>query len=272
MQAAGNQPKVAVTIYPLYEWTRAVAAEHAEVFALVPPGANAHLYAPRPWDLVQLSRCRVFFYLRDDMEPWASDLAAQAKSSDLLVIALGKGLAESLADPHVWLDPLLAVQMVKKIAEVLGHVDPGHAGTYEKNAIEYVIRLRDLDNYIRHKVADCPTRRIFYAGPYPFAHFARRYGIEFRRLYRSSSEEAQISARDMARMIGEVKQVPNPVICYAELFDPRAARALAAETGARLVALHGLHNLAPDELERGLTYIDLMKRNADRLSEALGCR
>jgi len=281
----GETPlRVTTTIFPLYDWTRQVAGDLAEVVQMVPPGANAHLYAPRPGDLVQLHRSDVFIYLHHLMEPWAPELASSAGGSRLRVVEAAADLrlqplggsqaeeGEARLDPHVWLDPLLAVQMVRRIAAVLVEADPAHASHYTANAGRYVTRLESLDEHIRWSLGDCATRTVFYAGPFPFAYFARRYDLDFHALYRGASGEAAIGAADLARLIQKVRGQRVRVIFHAELFDPKAARAIAAETGARLVPLHGLHNLTAGQERRGLTYVDLMERNVQKLKEALGCR
>jgi len=285
--AATERPRVVVTIYPLYEWACAVGGKDCEVFQLVPPGANAHLYSPRPADVLRLRRSDLFLYLHEAMEPWAADLARSVGSSNLVIVEVaggielspgvgrrrgGQGSRERGRDPHVWLDPVLAQELVQVVADAFSRVDPENASEYRRNAEAYIARLKDLDGYIRRRLADCPQRTVFYAGPFPFSYFARRYGIDFHLLYRSTSAEAHIAPRDMAQMVREVRAAGAKVIFHAELFDPRAARAVAAETGARVVGLHGLHNLRPAEKAQGLGYIELMKRNADRLAEALGCR
>ena len=281
----GESPlRVTTTIFPLYDWTCQVAGDLAEVVQLVPPGANAHLYAPRPGDLVQLHRSDVFIYLHHVMEPWAQELASSTgagrlrvveAAADLTLQPLGGSRAETDAtrlDPHVWLDPLLAAQMVRRIAAVLAEADPVHASEYTANADRYVSRLERLDEYIRRSLSGCRTRTVLYAGPFPFGYFARRYDLHFYRLYRGASGEAAIGAADLARLIEKVRTQRIKVIFHAELFDPKAARAIAAETGARLVPLHGLHNLTAEEKQRGVTYVELMERNVRRLKEALGCR
>ncbi|HET8575625.1 MAG TPA: zinc ABC transporter substrate-binding protein, partial [Methylomirabilota bacterium] len=39
------------SFYPLYEFTRQVAGEHAEVRTFVPPGVEPHDWEPSPQDL-----------------------------------------------------------------------------------------------------------------------------------------------------------------------------------------------------------------------------
>jgi len=45
---------------------------------------------------------------------------------------------------------------------------------------------------------------------------------------------------------------------------------LSKETGAKMLLLHGAHNLSKEEMESNINYIDIMKGNLERLKEGLG--
>jgi len=66
-----------------------------------------------------------------------------------------------------------------------------------------------------------------------------------------------------------MKELGLQVIYHEELTEPRVARAVARETGARLLLLHGAHNVGKDDLARGLTYLDIMERNLENLEAGL---
>jgi zinc transport system substrate-binding protein len=52
-------------------------------------------------------------------------------------------------DPHIWLDPVLAVQQVENIRDGLSKVDPNNAAYYHQNAQNFIGRLKSLDVSIR---------------------------------------------------------------------------------------------------------------------------
>ncbi len=71
-------------------------------------------------------------------------------------------------------------------------------------------------------------------------------------------------------MIRRLRESSQRVIFHEEMIDPKVARVIAEETGARLVMLHGLHNLSAEEARRGgVTYLSLMEDNLRKLAEAL---
>ena len=70
-------------------------------------------------------------------------------------------------------------------------------------------------------------------------------------------------------MKGRVREDHLPVVYYEELTEPKVARSIAQETGAKLLLLHSCHNLSKDELAAGESYLSLMKQNAQNLREGL---
>ena len=59
-------------------------------------------------------------------------------------------------------------------------------------------------------------------------------------------------------------------IFYEELIDPKVAEVIAKEAGAKLLLLHGAHNVSKEELEKGVTYLEIMERNLTNLKIGLG--
>jgi len=71
---SGETPRIVATIYPLYEFSKAVAGEGAQVNLLLPPGAEAHSFEPRPSDIIRIKESNLFVYIGAGMEPWAHDI------------------------------------------------------------------------------------------------------------------------------------------------------------------------------------------------------
>jgi zinc transport system substrate-binding protein len=70
-------------------------------------------------------------------------------------------------------------------------------------------------------------------------------------------------------LIEEIREEQIPVIYYAEMEDPKIAKTIHSETGAKMLLLHSCHNVTKEELEKGVTYLSLMKQNAENLKEGL---
>ena len=98
---------------------------------------------------------------------------------------------------------------------------------------------------------------------------AERYGLTHRSPYAGNTSNAEPTPVEMAKLIDAMKETHSTTLYFEELTDPRVAQAIADETGAQLVLLHGAHNLSPEEAEQGLTYMQIMKDNLDKLRKGL---
>jgi zinc transport system substrate-binding protein len=285
-----SKPVVFATLFPLLDFAKEIAGDRAEIVPLLPPGAEAHTYSPTPGDMMRLARARLFLYLSDDMETWAPGLVADAPAS-LLVRAIAPESSAHVGDengehehgdscdqdhasgrdPHIWLDPLRAQAMADRIAVALSEADPANASAYRAAATALQARILDLHAEIERGLADCTSRTLICGGHFAFGHFAERYGLRHLSPYSGFSPNAQPSPRALAELVRTMRELGTTSLFYEEILDPRLARVLADETGARLLPLHSLHNRTPADIASGATYFSLMRRNLDHIRQGLGC-
>jgi zinc transport system substrate-binding protein len=275
----GAKPLVVAAIFPDFDFARRVGGERIQLKLLLPPGVEAHSYEPTPSDVSALSRAALFVFTGAGMEPWAVDLAKSAANPRLLVVDASKGIeliqgrnegGRPGLDPHIWLDPTNAARMAATIAEGLSTIDPAGAAYYAKNSSDFGAELLALDARIAKALEGAKRRTIIYGGHFAFGYFAKRYGLDYVSPYRGFSPDAEPSPRALAELIDTLKKTGSPTVFYEELLEPRVARVLAQESGARLELLHGAHNVTKAELDAGLTYLSIMDEDLRKLRVALG--
>ncbi len=278
-EAAGLQ--VVATLFPQYDFARAIAGDLAEVTLLLPPGVESHTYEPSPQDIIAINNADVFLYTGPYMEAWAADIAGSL-TSDVMVTDLSAGLTLDEIkgeeehpghahnyDPHIWTDPTMAMVMVDSIAAAFSQADPDNAGTYQANAEAYKQELHALDDAFMEAVEEGQRNTICFGGRFALHYFAKRYGLNYIAAYDSCSEETEPSARAVAEIMDAIEEQGIPVIYYEELVEPQVANAIAAETGIEALLLHSCHNVSRVELEEGVTYLSLMEQNLINLKEGL---
>ncbi len=302
MTAAGapeTHLHVVATIFPLADWARVVGGDRVEVLQLLPPGVEAHTFAPTPRDAARLGAAGLFLFCGPAMEPWAADLAAGAGlggarlfQADRHVTALAAtgappGAAHSHGpacdhghahgpdagvDPHFWLDPLAAVEVVHALAAAFAAADPDGAAGYRDRAERYAGELRALHADFEAMVKGAATRTVVYGGHPAFGRFGLRYGLDFVSPYEGFSPDAKPGPRAIASLVRRMRELGTRIVYHEELVEPRVARVLAEEAGARLVLLHGAHNLAAAERKAGESYLSIQRANLTRLREGLGAK
>jgi zinc/manganese transport system substrate-binding protein len=248
-----------------------VGGDRVLVSTIVGPDGDAHVYQPTPADGRRIAMAKVIFVNGLGFEGWLERLIAAARGKGT-IITLGKGVAaragEEGADPHAWQDVANAKIYVAEIRDALVLADPEGAEGYKANASAYLARLDALDAEIVKAIDALPKERRRVVSTHDaFGYFSARYGLEFI-APQGVSTEAQASARDIARIIQAVKQNKVGAVFLENISDPRLAKRIAAETGARVGGtLYSDALSAPRD--DGANYIDMMRHNVRELAKAL---
>ena len=100
-----------------------------------------------------------------------------------------------------------------------------------------------------------------------FGYFQQAYGVEFI-APQGVSTEAEPSARDVARIITQVKKQKIPAVFLENIADPRLMERIAQESGAR-VGGKLYSDALTDAKGDAPTYLDMMRHNIKQISAAL---
>jgi len=277
--------RVVTTLFPLYDFTRVVGGDAVEVTLLLPPGVEPHSFEPRPEDMMSVAKADIFIYTNSGMEPWAEKLlGGVTRNGKPVKIEAGRGTRYINAvdargddhkagakDPHVWLDIANAMLMVDTVANALAEGRPAKKELFKTNAAAYKARLKTVDDRFRSELTDCDTREFIHGGHYAFAYLAERYNLQYISAY-GVSADSEPSPKKMMELIDTIRRHKLTSVFYEELLSPAVARTVAAETGATLLKLHGIHNITRQELESNTSYTNLMEQNLAALRTGLVCR
>jgi zinc transport system substrate-binding protein len=268
-----GRPLVVATIYPLWDFSRQVAGDRAEVVSLVPPGVEPHDWEPSPRDVSQVQRATVFIHTGTALDAWAQKLLVDPKSRTTVVDA-SRGLSMltrgGATDPHVWLDPALARAQVQAIAAALEQADPAGRARYDKNAKRFSARLEALDQAFAAGLDDCARREIVTSHA-AFAYLARRYRLVEIPLM-GLAPEAEPSPADVAAIVKTARALKVTHIFFEPLISRRLAETLSREIGTTPLPLNPVEGITMEQAAASLGYIELMQANLANLRTALGCK
>ncbi len=286
-QTDDRKPKITATVFAHYDFARRVAGDLADVSLLLAPGIEVHTYEPSPSDIVKINDSDLFVYTGALLETWAEGIIKNLdESTHVLDISEGVELLSAANDnyahnhtdheahiynydPHIWTSPANAVVMVKNIAAKLCEIDPGNADKYQFNAQEYIGELMSLDNDFADMTDSAEKKKIMFGGRFAMLYFTDRYGLDYKSAYDSCSSETEPGAKLIAEIIDEIKAENIGAVYYEEMSNHIIADQIAAETGASALLLHTCHNVSREELDRGETYVSLMRRNLENLKKGL---
>ena len=272
---------VVTTIFPQYDFVRAIAGDRVELTMLLKPGAEVHTYEPTPQDILAISRCDLFVYGGGESDEWAEGLLDSTRNDSREVFALmdhvdllneedEHGDQGDEYDEHVWTSPKNDMVIVGALCDALCALDPDGEAVYRANAQAYIDRLAEVDEAFEQAVSEGTRDTIIFGDRFPFLYFVRDYGLNYVSAFPGCSSETEPSAAKMAELIRKSEEIDAPVIFCLEQSNGDIARAIAEQTGAQTEVFYACHTLTGDDFEAGKTCLDFMWANVESLRRALG--
>ncbi len=298
---ATDKVPVIASILPLGDFCQNIGGERVAVKVLIPPGASPHVFEPTPVAVAKAMKARVFVYVGAGLDPWAERLiASRAVKSSIPVEAVAglplieevahhghdhrdhdqagpkrgkgpdqearpgaEGHAHDRGNPHVWLDPVLAKDICRRIAQAFIQADPAHKKEYDENLAAYLGELDRLHADISREVAAFRQRDYVTFHP-AFAYFSRRYGLREVGVIEAAPGR-EPSPGHLQRIIAAIKSSGVNAVFAEPQLSPRVAEVTAREAGVRVLLLDPLGGRPP----YGSDYLKLMRHNLAVLAQAL---
>ncbi|MBX9851405.1 MAG: zinc ABC transporter substrate-binding protein [Cytophagaceae bacterium] len=208
--------KIVATTGMIGDAVKNITGDSAEVFVLMGPGVDPHLYKPTLRDIDELSDADIIVYnglhLEGKMGEILEKISLQKK-----VICLKDGIPEekfiisnpnqvkegdhAVYDPHIWFDISIWNAGVKHLGKELANEDPAHSQLYLKNLSAYSDRLEKLDRWTKENIATVPkTQRVLITAHDAFTYFGKAYDIEVMGL-QGISTVAEPGLKDITNLV-----------------------------------------------------------------------
>jgi len=269
---ARDKINVAASLTILADFARNVGGDRVDVVSLVGPNGDAHSYVPSPADAKKLADAKLIILDGLGLEGSTAHFM-RAAAKDAKVVTASDGITPlrlgTQSDPHAWQSVANAKTYVANIRDALIAADPAGKSVFEANAADYLRRLDALEAEVKAAIASIPPdRRKLVTTHNAFGYFGTAYEVDFIAPH-GVSTEAEPSARDVARIIAQIRAQKIPAVFLENVTDPRLLERIAQESGARIGgtlysdALTDANGPAP-------TYIDMMRHNVKELVTALG--
>jgi zinc transport system substrate-binding protein len=288
---------ITASIYPIADMVQQVGGDYVDVTFVIPAGASPHTFEPKPSLVKKFSSARIFFMVGAGLEFWAEKFVSLA-GPGLTTVVLSDGVslihtvenhhdheaehhlekktdhrqAESgisgreskVANPHIWLNPLIAKSMVNKITAVLCDVDHPHIKYYEQRSRNFLEKIDQLDRLITDRVANFKIKKYvsFHAS---WVYFARRYGLESAGVIEAAPGRNPTPIQ-IKNIVATIKKYHIRAVFAEPQLNPRAAEVIAREAKVNVLLLDPLGG---PNLKGRNTYIDLMKYNLNVMQEAM---
>jgi zinc transport system substrate-binding protein len=267
---------VVAAFYPLAEAARRVGGPSARVHDITPTGVEPHDLELKPSDVGLIRSADLILYLGGGFQPALEDaigaIPNKTAAVDLLEgLPVKKGVEDGEAtDPHVWLDPLLMISIVERVAEEMTARLPEEQTLFESRVFTYKTSLEALHRSFADTLATCRQREIVTAHA-AFGYLAARYGLE-QIAISGLSPEAEPSPRRLEEVARIAMQAGVKTIFFETLVSPRVAESVARTVRARTAVLNPVEGLTEEQRAAGENYVSLMRANLAALALGLQCK
>lgn len=275
---------IVTTFYPVYEFTKQVAGDEANVDLLVKAGTEVHGYEPSAKDIARIQEADAFVYENENMETWVHDVEKSLDTTKVNVISTTEGMLllpggeeeheghdhsgeghSHAYDPHVWLSPERAITLVENIRDSLVAKYPEKKDAFETNAAAYIEKLDALDAKYSETLS-AAKQKYFVTQHTAFAYLALDYGLKQVSITGIAADEDPTPSR-LAELTEYINKYGIKYIYFEENASKSVAETLAKETGVQLDVLNPLESLTDEDMKNGKDYISVMEDNLTALEK-----
>ena len=307
-KADGGKLQIVTTLFPYYDFARAIAQDRADVTLLLSPGREAHSFEPTPLDAVTISEADVFLYNGGEGEYWVESMldaagehiAVASRMMDY-VDALNEEYVEGMQgadghdhdhehgshdhdhdheedehdsdeieyDEHIWTSPKNAVVLCRAVCDAICKADPANEDFYRTNCDDYCAQLEALDARFSALCESAPRRLLIFADRFPMLYFCREYGLDYRAAFHGCSGDTEPSLATIKFLIDKVEDENIPVVYTLDFGTKKVAAVVSECTGAAIETLYSMQTVSRADFDAGETYLTLMERNFEALRKGL---
>jgi zinc transport system substrate-binding protein len=291
--AASGKIQVAASFYPLYFFASQIGGDKAEVINITPAGTEPHDYEPTAQDIAKIEQSRLLILNGRGLEAWADNIQKNINPQKTSVVLGGMGMdqvcsidlklyplpltekqkeniCQRQADPHIWIAPFMATNIVQNILDGFVKADPANAEYYQANALILKNKLIALDSKYQNGLANCQLKT-FITSHNAFNYLAQVYGLR-QIAIAGLSPDAEPSSAQLIDVAKTAKAENIKYIFSESLASPKLSQTIAAEVGAQTLVLDPIEGLTKDEIAAGDNYFTVEENNLKNLQIALQCQ
>lgn len=283
----GEKLEVYTTIFPLEDFSRRIGGEFVNVTNLVPVGADAHTFEPTARDMINVADGDLFIFNGAGLEGFVdallktlddTNVSVVEASASIDLITMEHGDEEDHGsdhdhghshdhDPHVWLDPILAIQLAESIKDAMAERMPEQEELFVNNFNELRSELENIDQEFQTMVEEA-KHNTFVVSHEGYGYWHERYGLEQIGIS-GMSPTNEPSQRQLQEIIELAKTDHIKYILIEQNIPTKVADVVKNAIGAEGLMLHNLESLTEEDVQNNEDYSKLMRKNIESLRIAL---
>lgn len=170
-------------------------------------------------------------------------------------------------DPHVWLDPVLSIDLANNIKNALSKQMPEHAAEFESNFNQLKNELEKLDQEFKTTIDSSKTKNLLVAHA-AYGYWEKRYGIEEIAISGLSPTQ-EPSQKELQAIIEESSEHNIQYVIFEQNVSPKIAKIIQEEIGAKSLTLHNLEAITEENIKQKDDYFSIMHKNLETIKTVL---
>ncbi|WP_411842374.1 metal ABC transporter solute-binding protein, Zn/Mn family [Salinicoccus sp. HZC-1] len=283
----GDTLTIYTTVFPLKSFVEQIGGDTVEVETIYPNGVDVHSYEPTQREMIEYADGDLFVYTTDTLDPVAEKIKSAVGDHSNFFAAAG-GISEEdyvethhdhdhghgeeagghdhgSEDPHIWLDPMISLQMAEAVKDQLIEMNPGQKALYNENFEILKNDIEALDAEFK-AVTESPKRNSVYISHESLGYLAARY--HFNQVGITGLNNQKPSQQELTEIIENVEAQDVPYILYEQNLTSKIADTIRRQTDTEPLEFHNLSVLT-DKDPGDATYQSFMRENAEVLDKAL---
>ena len=279
----GDKINIVCTTYATYDWTREIVGDNVDKFelTLLGDGVDLHSFQPTTADIAKIHTADLFIQIGGTTEDWTQNLNLGDKALRLFDLLgdteklcikdphMQLKFSEDNYDEHIWLSLKRAERMVTAISERICNLDTANGVKYQKNCVDYIEALRELDQKYYSVMLDSKDKTVIFADRYPFAYMMFDYGINCISAFDSCSSDADASFDTIAHLAEAVKKYDKDTVLVLENSAESVAEPLKSALTDREINTAVMNSCQTISTAESTSYIDIMTQNLKSFKAAL---
>lgn len=255
--------QVYTSFYAMYDFARMIGGDKAEIINLVPVGTEPHDWEPKASDIAKITGGDLFIYHGSGMESWPQKvLASSSETGELITIEASEGITPESDDPHMWLDPELALIEIENICAGFEQADPKNAKYYQSNLAKSMEKLQTLDEKYNETLKNCSKQDIIVSHQ-AYGYLCDAYGLTQRSIT-GFHGEGDASPSQIAEIVNFIQANDIKYIFFESLMNNSITKPIENETGVKTLELNPFEGDSNDR-----DYFTVMEENLKNLEKAL---
>jgi zinc transport system substrate-binding protein len=260
--AQADEPlQVTVSILPQKYFVEKIGGDRVAVTVMVEPGAEPHVYDPKPQQMAALAKSKIYFALGVPFEDaWLQKFTSANPRMKIIHTEAGiqklpmkahdpqdeqTGASrqhhaqpaqdghQEVLDPHVWLSPPLAMIQARNILDGLLQSDPANRSSYEANYKKLMEGLVALDLDLLRLFGEAGDHKEFMVFHPAWGYLAAAYGLAQTPI---EVEGKEPKAADLKRLIEHARERQIKALFIQPQYSATSAKVIAEALGAQIVS------------------------------------